>query len=68
MTSTIASPSLVPNDQNKNNEMVYVPHSPYYSPVHPPEFYDAMSKLLVVYRKDVQFVNMFIIVIVKDIN
>ena len=39
VTSTIASPSLVPNDQNKNNEMVYVPHSPYYSPVHPPEFY-----------------------------
>ena len=38
-TSTIASPSLVPNEQNKNNEMVYVPHSPYYSPVHPPEFY-----------------------------
>ena len=39
MTSTIASPSLVPDEQNKNNEMVYVPHSPYYSPVYPPEFY-----------------------------
>ena len=39
VTSTIASPSLVPNDQNKTNEMVYVPYSPYYSPVHPPEFY-----------------------------
>ena len=39
VTSTIASPSLVPDKQNKNNEMVYVPHSPYYSPVHPPEFY-----------------------------
>ena len=26
-TSTVASPSLVPNIQNKNNEMVYVPHS-----------------------------------------
>ena len=38
-TSTIASPSLVPNEQNKNKEKVYVPHSPYYSPVHPPEFY-----------------------------
>ena len=39
-TSTIASPPLNPNDQNQNNEeMVYVPHSPYYSPVHPPEFY-----------------------------
>ena len=39
VTSTIASPSLVPNEQNKNDEMVYVPHSPYYSPVHPPAFY-----------------------------
>ena len=39
-TSTIASPSLNLNDPNQNNEeMVYVPHSPYYSPVHPPEFY-----------------------------
>ena len=37
-TSTIASPSLVLNEQNKN-EMVYVRLSPYYSPVHPPEFY-----------------------------
>ena len=39
-TSTIASPSLLLNEQNQNNEMVYVPHSPYYSPVHPPEFYE----------------------------
>ena len=39
-TSTIASPPLNSNVQNQNNEeMVYVPHSPYYSPVHPPEFY-----------------------------
>ena len=38
-TSTIASPSLVPNEQNKNDEVVYVPHSPYYSPVHLPKFY-----------------------------
>ena len=39
-TSTIASPPLNLNDQTQNNEeMVYVPHSPYYSPVHPPEFY-----------------------------
>ena len=37
-TSTIASPSV--NNQNQcNEEMVYVPHSPYYSPVHPPMFY-----------------------------
>ena len=39
-TSTIASPPLAPNDQRKDDEMVYVPHSPYYSPVHPPEFYE----------------------------
>ena len=38
-TSTIASTYLVPNKQNKNDEMVHVPHSPYHSPVHPPEFY-----------------------------
>ena len=38
-TSSIASPSLTSNDQRKEDEMVYVPHSPYYSPVHPPEFY-----------------------------
>ena len=39
VTSTIASPPLISDDQNQNNEIVYVPHSPYYSPVHPPEFY-----------------------------
>ena len=37
-TSTIAGPAL--NNQNQSNEeMVYVPHSPYYSPVHPLTFY-----------------------------
>ena len=37
-TSMIASPSV--NNQNQSNEeMVYVPHSPYYSPVHPPTFF-----------------------------
>ena len=37
-TRMIASPSV--NNQNQSNEeMVYVPHSPYYSPVHPPMFY-----------------------------
>ena len=44
-TSTIASPSLEINNQNQsqdqtNEEMSYVPHSPYYAPVHPPEFYE----------------------------
>ena len=38
-TSMIASPSG--NNQNQSNEeMVYVPHSPYYSPVHSPTFYE----------------------------
>ena len=38
-TSIIASPSV--NNQKQNNEeMVYVPHSPYYSPVHPLTFYE----------------------------
>ena len=38
-TSIIASPPV--NNQNQNNEeMVYVLHSPYYSPVHPLTFYD----------------------------
>ena len=48
MTSTIASPPLDNNqiqnqNQNQNQyneEMVYVLHSPYYSPVHPPMFYE----------------------------
>ena len=46
-TSTTASPSLDINNQKQNQsqdqnneEMVYVPHSPYYAPVHPPEFYE----------------------------
>ena len=39
-TSTIASPPLNVNQQNQNKEeMVYILHSPYYSPVHSPEFY-----------------------------
>ena len=40
-TSSIASPPLAhTKEQRKEDEMVYVPHSPYYSPVHPPEFYE----------------------------
>ena len=39
VTSIIASPTSISNVQNQNNEMAYVPHSPYYSPVDPPEFY-----------------------------
>ena len=39
-TSTTASSPLALNDQRKDEEMVYVPHSPYYSPVDPPEFYE----------------------------
>ena len=37
-TSTIASPSIDNKNQDKE-EMVYVPHSSYYSLVHPPMFY-----------------------------
>ena len=40
-TSSIASlPLTHTNEQRKDDEMVYVPHSPYYSLVHPPEFYE----------------------------
>ena len=42
VTSTIASPPLDLNqnqDQN-NEEMSYILHSPYYAPAHPPEFYE----------------------------
>ena len=42
-TSTISSPPMVlSNEQRKEEEgeMVYEPHSPYYSPVHPLEFYE----------------------------
>ena len=45
VTSTIASPPLDANNhiqnQNQTNEkMSYVPHSPYYVPAHPPEFHE----------------------------
>ena len=40
-TISIASPPLAyTKEQRKEDEMVYVPHSPCYSPVHPPEFYE----------------------------
>ena len=43
-TSTIASPPAVQpsSQQGKKQEgkLVYEPHSPYYSPVHPPKFYE----------------------------
>ena len=55
-TSTVASPHAVHKQLNKGQkeeelgreeeeeaELVYEPHSPYYSPVHPPEFYDDES-------------------------
>ena len=45
VTSTVVSPPLDINNQNQsqdqtNEEMSYVPHSPYYAAVHPPEFYE----------------------------
>ena len=45
-TSTVASPILDKNDHpqnsNQDNEgkLTYVPHSPYYEPVHSPQFYE----------------------------
>ena len=44
-TSTIASPPLDNNyqiqDSNQTNEKLsYIPHSPYYEPVHLPQFYE----------------------------
>ena len=43
-TSIIDSPPLDPsqnqNQSQSNEEMSYVPHSPYYEPAHPPAFYE----------------------------
>ena len=40
-TSSIASPPIIPlKGQGKEEDIVYEPHTPYYSPVHPPEFYE----------------------------
>ena len=43
-TSTIASPPLdnpQAQDPNQTNEKLsYIPHSPYYEPVHLPQFYE----------------------------
>ena len=42
-TSTIASPPMVRSNEPRKEEegkMVYELYSPYYSPVHPPEFYE----------------------------
>ena len=44
-TSTVASPILVRNDHPKNSnqdnegKLTYIPHSPYYEPVHSSQFY-----------------------------
>ena len=50
-TNSIASPPLISNDQRKDDKMVYVPHSPYYSPVHPPELYEDEWIFEYMYRK-----------------
>ena len=46
VTSTIASPPLDvnnqiqdPNQNQTNEKLSYAPHSPYYEPVHLPQFY-----------------------------
>ena len=38
-TSTIASPNEKGEQEKRTDEITYVPHSPYYLPVHPPQFY-----------------------------
>ena len=49
-TSTIASPPLgidqnqIQNQDHNKEEMSYIPHSPYYAPTHPPEFYEDAPK------------------------
>ena len=44
-TSTIASPPFDNNNQTQdpnqtNEKLSYAPHSPYYEPVHLPQFYE----------------------------
>ena len=44
-TSTVASPHAIhkqasQEEKEGEGELVYEPHSPYYSPVHPPKFYE----------------------------
>ena len=52
-TSTVASPILDNNNHaqtsNQNNEdkLSYVPHSPYYKPVHSPQFYGDVNYMIV---------------------
>ena len=40
-TSTVASPNFDNNGQNNDqtDKLTYIPHSPYYEPVHSPQFY-----------------------------
>ena len=40
-TSTVASPNFDNNGQNNDqtDKLTYIPHSPYYKPVHSPQFY-----------------------------
>ena len=46
VTSTIVSPPLDNNNQVQGSNQInkeklsYIPHSPYYEPVHPPQFYE----------------------------
>ena len=43
-TSTVATPILDSNNQaqtsNNEDKLTYIPHSPYYEPVHSPQFYE----------------------------
>ena len=42
-TSTVASPPAIQTsrqEKDEEGELVYEPQGPYYSPVHPPKFYE----------------------------
>ena len=43
-TSTVASPNFDNNNQiqenNQEDKLTYIPHSPYYEPVHSPQYYE----------------------------
>ena len=43
-TRIVASPNFDNNDQiqenNQEDKLTYVPHSPYYEPVHSPQYYE----------------------------
>ena len=68
MTSTIASPPFDVNNQSQglnqnqtNEKLSYVPHSPYYEPVHLPQF----MKMSEVFINKYTFIHNYNVKIVK---